>query len=442
MGHHDDRARHLDFPAGHAKTRSSRTLTTLAVLSLLGSILFLFVRATSIMDIPGDPSAQGWIMQDFRDNLYYPVISFLTGNVPYDAPVHLATYPVFQPFPPYSPLLLLVHVPLGLLSYNASQLTYVLLSLVLTLAVAFVTLKIIGVTPSTLSVSTIGTLVLLSRPGHWNLLLGQPTLEFVLAVYLALHLGSKNARVSGIAFALATMKATFAIPLAALMLARRYFRALAIGVGVSVPLTLLPTYVLIRSSGGFLPLMDSIVETVKTFGNSVGNSPVTCPVRIDVVALVSRIVGRNLGVGFEITVLVVLLALAAATVRRVHDPAGERTADVYKISVSCLAILLCTYHQPYSALLLILPITALVLGRWAPPDIVSPIWARPILLVFLAIPMLNFAGSWTVSRMFVSGSVEWKIIVSINSAAILAAFVIYVWLAFKRDLVAFLLHAR
>jgi hypothetical protein len=57
-----------------------------------------------------------------------------------------------------------------------------------------------------------------SRPGQWNLLLGQPALELTLPTYAALYNARRAPGLSGLALAISMYKPTFGIPLAVLTL--------------------------------------------------------------------------------------------------------------------------------------------------------------------------------------------------------------------------------
>ena len=69
-------------------------------------------------------------------------------------------------FSPYTPLFLLVHAPFGLLSHYPSQLSYFVLTIALTLVLAWLSLWMCGRSPTLASVTGIAAMVLVSRPGH------------------------------------------------------------------------------------------------------------------------------------------------------------------------------------------------------------------------------------------------------------------------------------
>src|SRR5262249_25021721 len=101
-------------PAG-GKRMSARTRTVAAGVALAVVLAVLGQRAAPRINLPGRVDPARWVLQDFRDAVYYPVVAFLDGRNPYDQSAQARTYPVGQPFPPYLPLTLLAHLPFGLL---------------------------------------------------------------------------------------------------------------------------------------------------------------------------------------------------------------------------------------------------------------------------------------------------------------------------------------
>src|SRR5262249_52441068 len=138
-----------------------------------------------LMNVPGETGAQLWVMQDFRDAIYFPVRGWLDGMNPYDPDAYLSAYPVGQTFPVYSPELLILHAPLGLLSLTAANISYLVLNVVLVPVLAWFVLRLTG--PATLDRTILlSGALLLTRPLQFDLLLGQPTLLLVLGTYVAL----------------------------------------------------------------------------------------------------------------------------------------------------------------------------------------------------------------------------------------------------------------
>jgi len=92
------------------------------------------------------------------------------------------------------------------------------------------------------------------------------------------------------------------------------------------------------------------------------------------------------------------------------------------MSVVSLAILVCIYHQVYCALLLVIPLTALVSGELIPPEITCPKWVRWLLLSLLLVPALNWGASQYVMSRLEIGSFLWFATGAANGVALSAAF--------------------
>ncbi|HOC42259.1 MAG TPA: glycosyltransferase family 87 protein [Thermoanaerobaculales bacterium] len=419
--------------ADRLPSRSARRWrAALSIIAFLLAVIVPAVRVSRHMNIPGtrvDPDH--WALVDFRDNVYYPAKAFLSGGNPYDRETHVATYPVRVRFPPYTPLFLLAHAPFGLLPQGASQLVYFVLTIALTVFLAHLTLRICGSHSTLYSVLGIAAMALLSRPGHWNLTLGQVTLEFVILAYVALHFGARAPLVSGLALAAATMKATIALPLVILMICCRYWRSVAIGTCIAVLATLPPTLVLVSSAGGVSALADSFLDSAAVFQDDESANPVLSSSRIDAVALVSRLHWKSAGPAAQAGILVFVVGTACAAIRRVRLAASGREADLYCFSIATLAILVPLYQQLYGALLLVLPMTALVINRWAPAQVSRARSLRTALIILLAVPAVNQLIAFRVLQQLKVVPGAWTFAVSINRITLILALSLYVVSAFK-----------
>ena len=154
--------------------------------------------------------------------------------------------------------------------------------------------------------------------------------------------------------------------------------------------------------------------------------------RIDAVALVGRICGHSPGPVSRLVLFALVLGLAGATIRRVRACSQGRAADVFCVSVASIAILVASYQQIYSALLLVLPLTALVLDCWVPPEFMAGSVVRRALIILLGVPFANHLIAPRFLYVFDTGSWAWILLVSMNGIAVLLAFGVYVWVAFRR----------
>src|SRR5262249_26430170 len=77
---------------GQRMTASARTLAAAgALLVVLGILVH---RAVPRINVPGKIDPARWVLQDFRDAVYYPVVAFLDGRNPYDQTAQAEAYPV------------------------------------------------------------------------------------------------------------------------------------------------------------------------------------------------------------------------------------------------------------------------------------------------------------------------------------------------------------
>jgi hypothetical protein len=399
--------------------------------SILGIMLFgavvagLSYRAAMKLNIPGKPDIQRWVMADFRDVIYYPIVAVIQGKNPYDAPSYVATYPVRCGFV-YPPLTLLVHLPFGLLPFRAAELAYYVFTIVLTVTLARLLLFFVGADRGwTLGLAA---LILASRPGHWNLLLGQSTVQCVIGAYLALAL-ARRPWAQGLGLALATIKPNFGFPLAVLLLSRRDVRPVMIGASVAGVVSATLLFVFVQMAGGVHGFIGSLAPGLAAAAADVPNSPLGHS-RIDAIALVSRLLDLKPAPGVQLALGLSFLALGALGVRRLAAGAAGDVALRLSASLACVTVLLCVYHQGYCLLLLTLPLTAVVADRAAPPWVSQP-GLRRVLLVALAIPMINYLPSATaITALGITGA-PWLVITSVNGTCLVVAMAVYLWLAFQ-----------
>lgn len=394
----------------------------------------LVYRTIVGLNVPGKPHAPAWGLQDFRDAIFYPVVALLDGNNPYDAVAYAGTYPVGNTFPLYPPLTLLVHLPLGLMSYTTAEVAYLLVSALLTLPIAALCLRLAGVQPSWGGVFVVATLILLSRPGYWNLFLGQYAATLALGFYAALYFARTRPGVAALGVTLAMLKPTYGVPLIVLMLAQGHARPVFVGIVSSAVLSAPVAAVIIRNAGGFGSFVRSLQSGQAAFDMDPEVNPALSTYRVDAVALLSRWIGDPLPLAAEALVLIAVLGVAALAVRHLRSGAtvNEAPWNPLAIGVICVAVLLCTYHQPYDLVLLVAPATALATGALT-GGLAVPRWQRWTLGLGFAGLAANYLVSGTaLGRLSIRGA-WWVAVTSLNGLALLVILSIYLGLAFRRQ---------
>jgi hypothetical protein len=383
-------------------------------------------RTYSLLNVPGQPTEAEWGMQDFRDAIYYPVVAFLEGNNPYDTRDYLAKYPVRQPFPLYSPLTLVVHLPLGLLSFEAAELVYFVVTVLLCVALAYLSFEFSGVRPHAWQVLAVGALILISRPGHKNLVLGQTTLQAVLFSLIALQYARRRPVAAGLALGLATFKPTFGVPLFVLMWCRRDYRACLYALAIGGGATLILIGALAARAGGLGPLVGLIPANNAAFVELPGASPLTGYARIDFAALISRVVGQVPSGAFELAAALALLALTGTMLFRTVPGNVDEGAAGLSGTLICLTILLAIYHQAYDLLLLVPAFMATIIsssGGWHTPG------QRRVLLGCYVVLATNYLATATAIRVLNLDGVFWTLVASINGVALVVAYALCAWQA-------------
>jgi hypothetical protein len=389
-------------------------------------LLFAFAAGLTLARMSGLSRSAGdvnadWAMVDFRSSVYYPALAFLQGNNPYDPHVFRAQYPTTDAFPLYLPAVLLLHAPLALVSYPGAVVIFYVLTLALTLVTALVALRMSGVERSAALALFVASVMVLSRPGHMNILAGQDTLVYVLGTYLALWAAERSPVVSGAGLLLACLKPTFGVPLAVLMLAQGYVRAVVFGGAMAAGLSLPPLLILARDAGGFATFKDTMVANFLAFRSDPTVNPSLSVLSIDVSGVVGRVLGRPPGLVWEVVMAVVLL-VAAATALRVLGKSRDTWA--LRVTIVCLTILGTFHHQPYDLLLLTLPCVAL-LSHGYPEFFYRPVsyWT---LLVLLGVLAFNYVTTHSGLAALQARGLPELPLAMLNGVALLATFALVV----------------
>ena len=409
--------------------RAARYRGALAVVLFLCVTAAIGYRTASRLNVPGAPHSGNAGLQDFRDTFYYPVVSFLEGNNPYDPSSHVRTYPVGNTFPLYLPLSLILHLPFGLLPFTTAELVYFLVTAALMPLLAYLTLRLCRHGVSIGSVFGLASLMLLSRPGDWNLFLGQCAATMAIATYAALYFRGRRSWAAAVGVAVASMKPTYGIPLAVLMLAKREVRTVLVGVLIAAVISMGATVILVHNAGGFAGFLASLGASQLDFGADPQVNPATSSYRIDSVAFVARFLGYPLGLMQELGVLIGILGASALGVSRL-ERVQEGGAPLLSASLICVAVITCTYHQTYDLLLLALPLTAVAMRR-CPLPTSGNAGIRLLLLAALAVPAFNYLVSDSGLRHVGSSNAWWLAVTSLNGGALILALLLYLGLALR-----------
>jgi hypothetical protein len=285
---------------------------------------------------------------------------------------------------------------------------------------AWMGLRFAGQRTEPAAVIGLAALVLISRPGHMNLLIGQVTMTVVVASIVALHFARSRPWLAGIALAVTTLKPTYGAPLVLLMLFRRDWRAAAIGIAVGAAGALTGIAVIALNNGGIVEVLTAIPVNYAEFQSHGGVDLSTSWARIDGFATLTRCLGYEPGTAVYLAVSLGVLGLAGAVVWRLARMADDHDAAGISAVVICLAILTCCYHQAYDVLLLIVPAVAIAAapaGSWSGVST----RLRWVVLGLLAVPLVNYAATRSIiDRLDLTGT-AWTLVTALNGLALLAA---------------------
>ena len=309
------------------------------------AIAFAVARVGLLSTAGGIRVGASWAMTDFYSAAYNPVHAVLEGQTPYDRD---------STFPPYAPLQLVVHLPFALLPPHAAAITYFLFTVALTIALAVLTLRLARVELKPEHVLALAGAVLLSRPGHWTLLLGQVSILLTVLTYLILVYERSKPTWAGWALCGVLLKPTFGVPVALLLWAwgRRKIAALGVGLAVLVNLPLIALFA--EREGGIGALMRAARGGYSGWQAISDVNPATSNTRTDAVSLISRFVGSPLS-NVEQGILSGCILLLAALV--LWQLAKDQTEPARNVAVSliCLATSLIGFHRGYDLVLLTAP---------------------------------------------------------------------------------------
>lgn len=415
----------------------------------LGAVIAFGAVATwltvTTWDLISPSRLDAGVLTDFRDAIYYPVVAVRDGVNPYGVTTYYQHYPVGQEFPLYTPIHLLLHAPLLLFSFSTARAVYFGWNLTLILGLAAAALRLTGLRLHGASIFGLGTLILLSDPGRFDLRTGQPTLMIVIAAYFALRAVERRGTVaprplspsSAVPFLLGALslavvwsKPTYAIPLCVLLIARGRTRLVATGTAIGLALSAIVLPLLVDSAGGVSQLVKSWEDSARITSRS-SQSRLGSGLRIDAANAFARITHLRPSENIAALGGLLLLIAGAWVLWKLHrrDPDGDR--EELAITLVGLLVLTSVYHVPYDYLLLVGP--ALMLARPRSTHLIAwPPRARTVVLGLILIPLLDPLGWSPVNAAVGKSGFEWLLGPTMMSVYVMTALGLCVWTALRQ----------
>ncbi len=359
-------------------------------------------------------------MFDFHNGGYFPALAFRDGVNPY-APEMVQHYPGARTIPTYSPVVFLIHLPFAYLTVPVADVVYFVVSVLLLALLAYWSIMMSGVRPTIGGWLGIIGLFAFSRAGHVTLFTGYFTIQLVIGTMLALHYGKTKPWLAGCGMLLASGKPTYIIPLTILMLARKNFRSVIIGLTLSA---------VVGAAGiGWLASFSSVSEVIEGIvrGEQIGREaidklPENTWTRLDLFGVVAKIMHWNPGNRDYLVAMLVLLIPSCISIWRASDRESNSGGTGLTALIACLSILLSIYHHTYDCLLVAVPwIGMMFFGNQVCPEI--PASRRRQIAILLTIPAVNYISTYKIRGWLEldNRAIAWDLVTSINGVSLLLA---------------------
>ena len=391
--------------------------TVLAAVAFFAAVALVALRTRTHLSVPGDPNAAGhYGMQDFRDAIYYPVVALLDGRNPYDAADYVRRYPVATPLRLYLPAMLGLYLPFGFLPYTAAAAVFFAVNIALVPLLVYQALCLADVRVTAPRVLGLAAGVILSRPGLLTLFVGQCAIYMSLGLCVALRYARPRPLLAALGVALTALKPTYGLPLVVLLLfGRGAWRPVIAGGALAALATAAVGVPLARAAGGVGPWIASLRASAG-MSDDPHNVIVQSYFRVDAASLLGRLVQIELSPAVQVLLLLVVVGLGLAAVRRLArdgEPRAPLAAGI--VGVTTLA---CVYHQTYDCLLLLVPLFASVGGR------IGSGRGRWALAALSLMPFGNYFATLTLISRLGAGGAAWLAVAALNSAAVVGVFVL------------------
>jgi Glycosyltransferase family 87 len=392
---------------------------------LFATVLYLTtVRTVNVYHVPVAKETIRFGLCDFHNAVYFPGLAFSRGENPYSA-TYAAKYPVNREMSPYSPLLLPFASLMGVLPLRMAEYLWYSTNIILMFALSVTLLHVTKMRIYAHRVLLVAALILFSRVGQSNQVLGQLGTYFCLFTFVAVWCAPTNKYLSATGLALASIKPTFGIPLILMMLAARKVQPVVLGLllgGVGAGLSL-----------GWI-IANEPTELLASFENSqhaiVADKdvdPDSAWMRTDLVSVVARNFSIVSDLKFELVGMLFILIPAFAALWKLSSKQQTAESRSLELATVTTMIPLCIYHLSYD-LLVVLPALALAISGRIFTTQKQPLMYRYAYSALLVFPLINYFAAYSVmEKLHIDGMLREMLIAS-NPLSLLAANVV-LWIA-------------
>jgi len=408
-----------------------RWIVALLLVGLIAGVGATAYRINSQYSMPSDQF--DWTNRghsDFHNGVYFPSLAFREGVNPYSTAM-TDRYLVPRSSPIYSPVVFIWHAPFSFPGLYEADVLFFLCNTGLLGLLAWMGIRMSDQRFRWGIWLLLFAILVYSRPGHITIFTGYFTVELVIGTIVALHFAATRPFVSGAGMLLASGKPTYILPLILMMLCRRNYRAVAVGllfciVGGLVGLGWLtafssPAEVFAGISEGHAALHQDVTE-----------DPVNTWTRLDLVGMVSKVMNWKPDDLVYLFCMLVILAVPGWVVFQTAPTERNGNATGLTATIVCLAILVSIYHHAYDSLLVVVPWIGITffssIGQAEMPESI-----RRVIAVLLAFPLANYLST---RAFFQKTGVDpqgwlWESITSANGACLLIALVLTCWCALR-----------
>jgi hypothetical protein len=365
---------------------------------------------------------------DFHNGAYFPSLAFREGVNPYSTDAK-DRYLLTRSSPIYSPVVFIWHLPFSLVGLYEADIAFFIFNVAMLGLLAWMGIRMSGHRFSWGIWLMLFAFLVYSRPGHVTLFTGYFTTELVIGTIVALHFAATRPFVSGCGMLLASGKPTYILPLIVLMLCRRNYRAVVMGIALCTAGGLIGLGWLASFSSP-MEVIAGINEGRMALHDDPTEDPINTWTRLDTVGTVSKVMGWKPDDIVYLISMLIMLAIPGWVIFKASAHEQNRGATGLTATIACLAILVSIYHHSYDSLLIVVPWIGIAFFNSIDSS-ETPGWMRKALSVLMAVPLANYLST----RMFQQKTGldpqgwVWEILTSANGACLLVALGLLVWSA-------------